>query len=479
MAENDAKAWYRKYRPSSIHDYMGGKVKSTVEARFKKAELRPQVMMISGPRGCGKTTFARLVSKYYLCQNPVDGNPCEECEICKEINETLIVGDSGIEIPGVTEVNATINNKKEAIQELMEDAMQPPMFLPYKVIIFDECHEISTAAQNSLLKLIEDIPPHLIVIFATTDPQKVIEPVKSRCQITLEVSKQSVEDLADRLMYISKCENLKVSREALKMIARKGDRVPRECISLLENVAKSYNGEVTEANVVEITGAIAGEFYMDFYQAANDGLEASLNFLVRIHESGKTAAEFIAGIERFTLDAMYVKHGISLEEYTLDYCKKIKELFNIYTSADFDALLQVLEHSFRGLSENDSNNDVIIMNLARMIGRIHIISKGLSNITEEADEENKLSIEEYSNSMKFDVKNVREKQVAANDNGLHESFGELAQVMVPQADVVTAMNKVIAEAQEEESSDTMSNSELEKLMKLASSGSTSELEQTS
>ena len=471
MAENDAKAWYRVYRPYNMDGYLGSKIRSTVEARFKKPELRPQVMMIKGPRGCGKTTFARIISKYYLCSNPVDGTPCEECEVCQQINETLIAGDSGIEIPGVTEVNATINNRKDAIQEIMDEAMQPPMFLPYKVIIFDECHEISAAAQNSLLKLIEDIPPYLVVIFATTDPQKIIEPIKSRCQITLEVSKQSVEDMADRLMYISKCENLKVSKEALRMIARSGDRVPRECINLLENVAKSYDGEVTEANVVEITGAIAGEFYMDFYKAANEGLEESLNFLIRIKESGKTAAEFIAGIERFTLDSMYVKHGISLEEYTLDYCKKIKELFNLYTSADFDALLQVLEHSFRGLSQNDSNNDIIILNLARMIGRIHIISKGLSNILEEADEENKLSIEEYSKSMQFDVKNVREKQITANDNGLHDSFGELAQVLVPQADVVTAMGKVIAEAKEDENSNTMSSSELEELMNMANGNS--------
>ena len=229
MAEQIEKSWYTKYRPKTIEEYSGPRIRDIVSKRFTKRENMPHVMMVHGNRGCGKTTFARLISKYYLCSNLTEDGPCEECEMCKSINEILIGGESSqVECPGVTELDATIMNGKEAIQNVLDDALQSPIYSDFKVLIVDECHMISQAGQNSMLKIIEDIPPHLIVIFATTNPEKVLQTIKSRCQLTLEVRKQSVKDMSNRLMYISEQEGLEVSKEALDIISRKGNRVPRD-----------------------------------------------------------------------------------------------------------------------------------------------------------------------------------------------------------------------------------------------------------
>ena len=350
------RSWYTKYRPKTMEEYSGPTIKNMVAKRFRKRENFPHVIMIHGNRGCGKTTFARIISKYYLCENPhEDGTPCEECEMCQAINDILISGESTqVECPGVTEIDATVMNGKDAIQEVLDDAIQAPIYTQYKVLIVDEVHMVSNAAQNSMLKIIEDIPTHLIVIFATTNPEKVLTTVKSRCQLTLEARKQSVKDMAHRLMEISKLENLTVSSEALEIVARKGNRVPRECINLLEGIAKTYDGQVTIENVKEYLGGVSSDLYIEYFKAANSSLANVLIFNKKLKDNDVKINDFVSGLMQFALDSMYIKHGISLEDYPLDYVKAVKELFEMYNSSDFDMLLQVLEY----LSNNIDNTSL-------------------------------------------------------------------------------------------------------------------------
>ena len=148
-------AWYRKYRPVTMEQYKGQEIKDIVQSRFTQKEKRPQTLMLYGERGCGKTSFERIISKYYLCQNPKpDGTPCEECETCKEINSYLIDSTDGIDCEGILEVNATTANKKDDVERIMQEAVVPPLYTDYKIIAFDECHKITKDAQNSLLKII-------------------------------------------------------------------------------------------------------------------------------------------------------------------------------------------------------------------------------------------------------------------------------------------------------------------------------------
>ena len=427
------KSWYTKYRPRTMEEYSGPTIKNIVQKRFTKKSNMPHVIMIQGNRGCGKTTFARIISKYYLCENPhEDGTPCEECDMCQSINDILISGESSqVECPGVTEIDATIMNGKEAIQEVLDDALQAPIYSEYKVLIVDEVHMVSNAGQNSMLKIIEDIPPHLIVIFATTNPEKVLQTIKSRCQLTLEARKQSVKDMAHRLMEISTLEKLTVSNEALEIIARKGNRVPRECINLLEGIAKTYDGQVTINNVKEYLGGVSSDLYIDYFKAANSSLANVLLFNKRLRDNDVKLNDFVSGLMQFALDSMYIKHGISLEDYPLDYVKAVKELFEMYSSNDFDMLLQVLEYLSNNLTDEDaSKNELLLTTTAMRISKIELLANGLANESGQAIVENKISLYEHSKQLKVDNEEIAEQmKIDVTPADIKESFGDIRQVV--------------------------------------------------
>lgn len=427
------KSWYTKYRPRTMEEYSGPTIKNIVQKRFTKRANMPHVIMIQGNRGCGKTTFARIISKYYLCEHPnEDGTPCEECEMCQSINDILISGESSqVECPGVTEIDATIMNGKEAIQEVLDDALQAPIYSEYKVLIVDEVHMVSNAGQNSMLKIIEDIPPHLVVIFATTNPEKVLQTIKSRCQLTLEARKQSVKDMAHRLMEISTLEKLTVSNEALEIIARKGNRVPRECINLLEGIAKTYDGQVTIDNVKEYLGGVSSDLYIDYFKAANSSLANVLLFNKRLRDNDVKLNDFVSGLMQFALDSMYIKHGISLEDYPLDYVKAVKELFEMYSSNDFDMLLQVLEYLSNNLTDEDaSKNELLLTTTAMRISKIELLANGLANESGQAIVENKISLYEHSKQLKVDNEEIAEQmKIDVTPADIKESFGDIRQVV--------------------------------------------------
>lgn len=427
------KSWYTKYRPKTMEEYSGPTIKNIVQKRFTKRVNMPHVIMIQGNRGCGKTTFARIISKYYLCQHPKeDGTPCEECEMCQAINEILISGESAqVECPGVTEVDATIVNGKEALQEILDDALQAPIYTQYKVLIVDEVHMVSNAAQNSMLKIIEDIPPHLVVIFATTNPEKVLGTIKSRCQLTLEARKQSVKDMAARLMQISQMEGLTVSQQALEIIARKGNRVPRECINLLENIAKTYSGDVSIDNVKKLLGGVSSDLYMEYFHAANESLGKTLMFIKKLRDEDVKLNDFVSGLMKFALDSMYIKHGIALEEYPLDYVKSVKELFDMYSSNDFDMLLQVLEYLSNNLTvDDDAKNELLLTTTAMRISKIELLANGLAKESGQAVIENKISLYEHSKKLQANNEEITEQmKIEVTPADIKESFGDIRQVV--------------------------------------------------
>lgn len=428
VAEQIEKSWYTKYRPRTIEEYSGPRIKDIVGKRFTKRENMPHVMMVHGNRGCGKTTFARLISKYYLCSNLTEDGPCEECEMCKSINEILIGGESSqVECPGVTELDATIMNGKEAIQNVLDDALQSPIYSDFKVLIVDECHMISQAGQNSMLKIIEDIPPHLIVIFATTNPEKVLQTIKSRCQLTLEVRKQSVKDMSNRLLYISEQERLEVSKEALDVISRKGNRVPRECINLLETIAKTYDRKVTMDIVKEYFGSSSSELYLEYFEVANKSLGDVLQFITKIRENDIKITEFVSGLMQFILDSMFIRHGISLEDYTTDYMKSVKQLFDTYNSNDFSMVLQIVEYLANNITPEDTaRNEVLLTLTAMRISKVGMLANGLNNEQSEAIAENKMSLVEHSKKLREVNLGALEKlktDLSIEDS--KDSFGEI------------------------------------------------------
>lgn len=440
-----------------MEDYCGEEIKAIVNKRFRRREDMPHVIMIDGPRGTGKTTFSRIVTKYFLCQNLTENGPCNECEICQQIDEVLISGQSAeVECPGVTELDATIMNGKEAIQNVLDDAMQTPIYTDLKVLIVDECHMITQQAQNSMLKIIEDIPPHLVVIFATTNPEKVLDTIKSRCQLTLHTKKQSVDTMAKRLEQISELEGLEFSEEALKIISKRGNRVPRECINLLETIAKTYDDKVTLDNVKDYLGNESGDICLEYFRAANSSLANVLMFIRGLREKNIEISKFCSKLASFVQDSMYIKHGIALDDYPQEYVRAIKDMFNTYTSNDFDMLVQCIDYSLHNtFSDNNDVNEMTLTLTAMRISKIGLLAKGLNNEQSLGNEENRISLSEHSKLLQVDtVKALERMQTSLDLEDINEEFENVSTVA---DDVKLNMNFTLPELEVTEQKEEKNN----------------------
>lgn len=424
-------SWYTKYRPKTLGEYCGDTVKTYVENRFARPEDRPHTVYIAGPRGTGKTTIARILTKYYHCENPnPDGSPCEKCSMCESINDILIAGDSSVECTGVTEIDATTTNTKSKIQEVLSEALERPIYSKYKILIFDECHRITSDAQNSLLKTIEDIPPHLVCIFCTTEDEKVLATIKSRMQVKIPAQRQNIKQFAERLKQISLMEKLTISNEALEIIVKKEDRIPRECINALENIAKSNNYNVSIDTVKEYYGGDTSEIYLEYFKSANNSLADVMLTLKKIRERFRNYTEFTNGLYEFVVDALYIKHGIDTDDYTTEYVKLIKGLFKIYTTSDFDMLLQIMEHlSLNMAPDNDRKNEILLINTALRIGKINLLANGLAMEQNKMVEENKISLEEHIKRVQHTSTDITEQlKMSLTVQDLAETIGDIERV---------------------------------------------------
>lgn len=408
-------AFHRKYRPRNIAGYMGDEIKDILLSRFSDESKYPQTILLYGTRGCGKTSAARLIAKEYHCINKIDGHACGKCEMCLEIEERLINSQVGVDVQGVQELDIASDSGKAAIDEVLEDALIEPMYpYKYKILILDECHMATKQAQNRLLKIVEEPPKHLVFIFCTTDPDQLLDTLNSRCQLKIEVKKPSVDELANRLLWVCQQEKITTSMEALKMIAKKAERIPREALNILEDVAKNCGNQVTLETIRSRTGEVAVEIYMQYYQAANDSLEKVMLFNKSLKEQNIPPKNFIRGLTRFTLDCINIRYAIGIDEYPMEYVNAVKKFFSMYNSEELDALLQIVEYANKFIDNDDTKAELIITTTAMRIGKLKLLAVGLTNERLEAEKENKRSLDNYKKRIdqeKEESKKVIQKKI--------------------------------------------------------------------
>ena len=278
----------RKLRPSRFDDLIG---QETAAQTLRNAVLSDRVahaFLFTGSRGVGKTSAARILTKSLNCLNLDNGNPCNECENCVEINQNAS--------SDVYEIDAASNRGIENIRELRENVNYVPARCRYKVYIIDEAHMLTLESFNALLKTLEEPPPYVKFIFATTDPYKIPPTIISRCQ-RYDFLRIPINKMADFLEKVAKNENLELSRRAIEMIARNSVGGMRDALTAIDQILSFTGTSATDQKVAQILGILDSESRFAFIESVlkkNEG--KALRYFQELQEHGHDVNDILSDL---------------------------------------------------------------------------------------------------------------------------------------------------------------------------------------
>lgn len=299
-------ALYREWRPRTFNDVVGQEhITTTLKNQILNNRIA-HAYLFCGTRGTGKTSTAKVFAKALNCLNLKDGEPCNECEMCKKINEGLAID--------VTELDAASNNGVDKIRDIIDDVKYPPQEAKYKVYIMDEVHMLSAGAVNAFLKTLEEPPNNVIFILATTDPQKLPITILSRCQ-RFDFKRINNSEITARLRKIVNEQNVLADERSLNLIARVSDGAMRDSLSILDQAISMGNGNVDYGTVVSMLGLVTNEH---LFKLANAVIQRSVEKGIEIIEgviySGKDIYLFIKDLIAHYRNLLMVKVTNNPEE---------------------------------------------------------------------------------------------------------------------------------------------------------------------
>lgn len=323
MANLVYQALYRVWRSQRFDDVIG---QQAITQTLKNAIIQNQIShayLFTGPRGTGKTSAAKILAKAVNCPNSTDGEPCNECEICRSITE----GNQ----EDVIEIDAASNNGVEEIRLIRERANYAPTQAKYKVYIIDEVHMLSTGAFNALLKTLEEPKKNVIFILATTEPHKIPATIISRTQ-RFDFKRIDTKDIIEHLTYILEKNGLNFEDEALNVIAQSAEGGMRDALSILDQAISFSNGTITLQDALEVTGSLTYEMMDRFISSCEQKNTAeSLQLLDEMLASGKEARRLLENLLVYCRDLLvYQKAPKLLEEkaqhFTATFKQSAKEI---------------------------------------------------------------------------------------------------------------------------------------------------------
>ncbi|MBW7571821.1 DNA polymerase III subunit gamma/tau [Caproiciproducens faecalis] len=337
---------YRKWRPRVFADVVGQpQVTVTLKNELMAGRIA-HAYLFTGSRGTGKTTCAKILAKAVNCLQPVDGDPCGECEICR-------AADAG-SLMDIVEIDAASNNGVDNIRSLREEANFTPAAAKYRVYIIDEVHMLSTGAFNALLKTLEEPPAHVIFILATTEVHKLPATILSRCQ-RFDFRRIPPNEIAERLTYVTQQESAELDPQAALLIARLADGALRDALSLLDQcLGRSKNITVDVVN--ETAGLVGREHLFELTDAIKQhDSGTALELIDQLHNSSKDMARLCEELSSHFRNLMLIKttkdaHGM-IAVPDAEYESLTKQALSTPLAAilhGLDTLQSALERMYRG-----------------------------------------------------------------------------------------------------------------------------------
>ena len=338
--EEEKLGFARRFRPTTMANYVGNEKNKETIKRYLKGK-KPQSILLTGNTGCGKTTIARLLVKEYLCEDRDDEKgACGVCNSCIAVDDYILTGSTEM-LPDIHEIDITDKSGKSDIDSILETVEYPSITGGWKVYLLDEVHMASRQAQSRILKILEEPPEDVLFIFCTTDPDKMLDTLKNRCQLKLSIVKPTLVDITNLLKRVCLEESKDYDLEGLRTIASRSEFVIRDSLNNLERVLET-RGDAKAVSVNEEFNEISNALLFQFYKAFREkDFLAYMGLLYKIKVSFDFR-QFLVSLNNFTMRGIYILNGVDVEGISEDELVSYKELFKSFTTEELSYVLSSL-----------------------------------------------------------------------------------------------------------------------------------------